>query len=39
LQQLQALRTGSETSEDKTGKDLHIQIKIAPEDFGDGKRP
>jgi hypothetical protein len=39
LQQLQALRTGSETSEDKTGKDLDIQIKIAPEDFGDGKRP
>jgi len=44
LQQLQALKTGGKTSEDKTGKkgtanDLDIKIKIAPEDIGDGKRP
>jgi hypothetical protein len=39
LQELQALKTGGKTSEDKTGKDLDIQIKIAPEDIGDGKRP
>jgi len=44
LQQLQALKTGGKTSEDKTGikgtaKDLDIKIKIAPEDIGDGERP
>ena len=44
LQQLQALKDGSKTSEDKTGqkgtgKDLDIKIKIAPEDIGDGERP
>ncbi len=42
LQQLQALKTGGKTSEDKTGikgtaKDLDIKIKIAPEDIGDGE--
>jgi len=44
LQQLQALKSGGKTSEDKTGikgtaKDMDIKIKIAPEDIGDGKRP
>ena len=41
---LQELRTVSETSEDKTGKrgkgkDFDIEIKIAPENIGDGERP
>ena len=44
LQQLQALEGGSRTSEDKTGeketgKDLNIEIKIAPENIGDGEWP
>jgi len=44
LQQLQALKNGGKTSEDKTGikgtaKDLDIKINIAPEDIGDGERP
>jgi len=44
LQELQALKSGSKKSEDKTGQkgtanDLDIQIKIAPEDIGDGRRP
>jgi len=44
LQQLQALKIGGRTSEDKPGikgtaNDLDIKIKIAPEDIGDGKRP
>ena len=44
LQQLQTLKSGANTPEDKTGKegtvkDLDIKIKIAPEDIGDGRRP
>jgi len=44
LQRLQALKTGSKTSEDKPGiegtaKDVDIEIKIAPEDIADGARP
>jgi hypothetical protein len=41
---LQELRTVSETSDDKTGKrgkgkDFDVEIKIAPENIGDGERP
>jgi hypothetical protein len=41
---LQELRAVSKPSEDKTGiketgKDLDIEIKIAPENIGDGERP
>ena len=44
LQQLQALQGGSITFGDKmgekeTGRDLDIEIKIAPEHIGDGERP
>jgi hypothetical protein len=44
LQPLQALEAGSETSRDQTGKkktvkDVDIEIKIAPENIGDGERP
>ena len=44
LQQLQALEGGANPSEYKTGKkgtvrDLDIEIKIAPEDIGDGAWP
>ena len=44
LQQLQALQGGIKTSEDntgkkETGKDVDIEIKIAPENIGDGERP
>ena len=44
LQELQALGGGSRTSEEKTGiketgKDLDIEIKIAPEHIGHGERP
>jgi len=44
LQELQALEGGSKTSEEKTGeketgKDLDIEIKIAPEKIGDGEWP
>jgi hypothetical protein len=44
LQQLQAIKGGGNTSDDKTGKkgtakDLDIKINIAPEDIGDGERP
>ena len=44
LQELQALQGGSRTSEEKTGnkeagKELNIEIKIAPEHIGDGERP
>ena len=43
-QQLQALEGGIKTSEDntgkkETGKDVDIEIKIAPENIGDGERP
>jgi hypothetical protein len=45
LQQLQAVKTGGKPSEDKTiktrrtGEDLDIEIKIAPENIGDGEWP
>jgi len=44
LQELQAIRGKSKTSEDNssekgTVKDTDIKITIAPEDIGDGKRP
>jgi len=39
LQQLQALRTGSKTGKRETGKDVDIEIRIAPENIGDGERP
>jgi len=42
LHQLQALKAGSRTSEEKTGKkgkDLDIVIEISPEDIADGERP
>jgi hypothetical protein len=44
LQELQALEGGSRTSEERTGKreagkDLNIEIKIAPEHIGAGERP
>ena len=44
LQELQAIKSGSKTSEDSAGqkgtvKDLDMEITIAPEDIGDGKRP
>jgi hypothetical protein len=44
LQQLQALKAGSETPGHQTGKretgrDVDIEIKIAPENIGNGERP
>ena len=44
LRELQALQGGSRTSEERTGnketgKDVNIEIKIAPEHIGDGDRP
>jgi len=44
FQELQAIQSGSKTSENNAGqkgtvKDEDMEITIAPEDIGDGKRP